>query len=90
MKNEVLEIILPDAQSWLEKLTQLEGIKEAALFGSNIHAVVYDSAKAIEAIKIFFQNKNVNTFSVKKITPSLEDVFVSAIEEYDQAESKKN
>jgi len=90
MKNEVLEIILPNAQGWLEKLSQLKGIKEAALFGSNIHAVVYDSALAIPVIKEFLQKENVKECVVKKILPSLEDVFVSAIEEYDQVESKKN
>lgn len=90
MKNDVWEIILPDAQGWLEKLNQIDGVKEAALFGSNIHVVVFDSVKAISAIKEFFSKEKVEVFSVKKITPSLEDVFVSAIEEYDQAESKKN
>jgi len=90
MKNEVLEISLPDSQSWLEKLSQIEGVKEAALFGSNIHAVVYDSAKAMPAIKEFLRKENIGESNVKKITPSLEDVFVSAIEEYDQAEPKKN
>ena len=90
MKNEVLEITLADAQSWQEKLNQVAGVKETALFGSNIHAVVYDSVKAIPAIKEFLNNQNILNFGVKKITPSLEDVFVSAIEEYDQSESKKN
>jgi ABC-2 type transport system ATP-binding protein len=90
MKNEVLEITLPCAQNWLEKISQLEGVKEAALFGSNIHAVVYDSVKAMLGIKEFLQNENVKGSSVKKIVPSLEDVFVSAIEEYDQREPKKN
>jgi len=90
MKNEVLEIILPEAQSWLERLSQLKGVKEAALFGSNIHAVVYDRALATLEMEKFFKQENVMGSSVKKITPSLEDVFVSAIEEYDQAESKKN
>jgi len=90
MKNEVLEITLADAQSWLEKLSQVEGVKEAALFGSNIHAVVYDSSKAILAIEKFFNQENIKASGVKKIIPSLEDVFVSSIEEYDQAESKKN
>jgi len=88
--NDVLEISLPNAQSWLEQITKVEGVKEAALFGSNIHALVYDSSKAIPSIKQFLQKMNVGEFSVNKILPSLEDVFVCSIENYDRAESKKN
>jgi len=90
MKNEVLEIILPDSKDWLEKISGIEGVKEAALFGSDIHAVVYDSAKVISAIKEFLQREKVEDFDVRKIFPSLEDVFVSSIEEYDKRELKKN
>ena len=90
MKNEVLEIILPDSQKWLEKISKLERVKDAALFGSNIHAVVYDSSAAIPMIKEFLRQQGLQGSSVNKITPSLEDVFVSSIEEYDQAEPKKN
>jgi len=90
MKDEVLEIILPDSQSWLERISKISGVKEAALFGSNIHAVVYDSLKAIGAIKEFLQKEKLEGSSVNKIIPSLEDVFVSSIEEYDRTESKKN
>lgn len=90
MKNEVLEISLANAQSWLERLSQLKGVKEAALFGSNIHAVVYDRSKAMLEIEEFFKKENIKESNVKKIVPSLEDVFVSAIEEYDQREPKKN
>lgn len=90
MKNEVFEIILPDSQDWLEKISKLDGVKDAALFGSNIHAIVYDSPKALSAIKEFFQREKVGHSSVNKITPTLEDVFVSSIEEYDRTEPKKN
>jgi ABC-2 type transport system ATP-binding protein len=90
MKNEVLEITLSNAQNWLERLNKITGVKDAALFGSNIHAVVYDSKVAIPEIQVFLKKENITGSSVKKITPSLEDVFVCAIEEYDQAESKKN
>jgi len=90
MKNEVLEISLANAQDWLERISKIEGVKEAALFGSNIHTVVYDSSKAIPAIKEFLQKEKAGEFSVNKILPSLEDVFVSSIEEYDRTENKKN
>lgn len=90
MKNEVLEITLANSQDWLEKISKIEGIKEAALFGANIHTVVYDSSKAIPLIKEFLQKEKIGEFSVNKILPSLEDVFVSSIEEYDRRELKKN
>jgi ABC-2 type transport system ATP-binding protein len=90
MKNEVLEIILPDSQNWLEKISELDGVKETALFGSNIHAVAYDSSKATAAIKVFLEKEKLAGSSVNKIIPSLEDVFVSLIEEYDRQELKKN
>jgi len=89
MKNEVLEINLPDSQDWLEKITKIEGVKEAALFGANIHAVVYDSSKAIPLIEESLKKESLTNFSVNKILPSLEDVFVSSIEEYDR-EHKEN
>ncbi len=90
MKNEVLEIVLDDAQSWLDRIAKIEGIKEAALFGANIHAVVYDSVKSIPAIKEFLDKEGAKGISVNKISPSLEDVFVSSIESYDAAQSKKD
>jgi ABC-2 type transport system ATP-binding protein len=90
MKSEILEITLPDSQDWLERISKMEGVKEAALFGANIHAVVYDSLKAAPAIKKFLEDNGVHSFGVEKITPSLEDVFVSLIENYDKTELKKN
>jgi ABC-2 type transport system ATP-binding protein len=86
MKNEVLEIVLPDSQEWLEAISKIEGVKEAALFGADIHTVVYDSVKAIPEIKKYLQSMKVE-FSIRKITPSLEDVFVSSIENYDREHS---
>lgn len=87
MKNEVLEIVLPNSQDWLERVGKIEGIKEAALFGADIHTVVYDSLKAIPEIKRSLQAMKVGEFSVNKIPPSLEDVFVSSIENYDKEHS---
>lgn len=90
MKNEVLEIELANSQSWLERVSKLEGVKEAALFGSTIHTVVYDSLEAIPLIKDFLTQERAGEYSVNKILPTLEDVFVSSIESYDQRENKKN
>ncbi len=90
MKNEVLEITLSNSQDWLERVSKIEGVKESALFGATIHTVVYDSSKAIPAIKEFLERGKAGEFTINKILPSLEDVFVSAIENYDQSEPKKD
>jgi len=90
MKNEVLEIEINNSQDWLERISKIDGIKEAALFGATIHAVVFDSVKAIQLIKDFLKKEGVCDFSVNKILPSLEDVFVSSIENYDKLKLQKN
>ncbi|MFB3918784.1 multidrug ABC transporter ATP-binding protein [Candidatus Velamenicoccus archaeovorus] len=84
MKNDVLEIVVGAAQDWIDGLDALETVKEAALFGANIHAVVYDAAKAIPALKAYLASKGADVGDIHKIMPSLEDVFVSAIENYDK------
>ncbi|MFA5345512.1 MAG: ABC transporter ATP-binding protein [Candidatus Omnitrophota bacterium] len=90
IKDEMLEVSVPSSQNWLEKISKLAGIKEAALFGSNIHVVVSNSSQATSSINEFLRQANAGEFSVNRITPSLEDVFVYSIENYDKSEPKKN
>ncbi len=89
MKNEIIEIVMPDAEKWTERISKLESVKETALFGVNIHAVVYDAQKAIQGIKNLFEENGVSGYSIKKILPSLEDVFVDSIENYDKEHKLK-
>jgi ABC-2 type transport system ATP-binding protein len=84
MKDEVINITLDNSPDWLEKIRKIDGVKEAALFGVDIHAVVYDSRKAIPSIDDMLKKGSAGKFSVRKILPSLEDVFVSSIEAYDK------
>ena len=90
IKDEMLEISVASSQDWLERIAKIEGIKGAALFGANIHALVADSSKVIPRIEEFFQQQKAGEFNVRTISPSLEDVFVHAIEDYDKAELKTN
>lgn len=83
MKESVLQIIIPDAQEWLHQVEENPLVKEAALFGTSIHAVVDDAEKAVRSLKDFFSQKNMTLCRIERIQPSLEDVFVSLIERYD-------
>ncbi|MDD5129070.1 MAG: ABC transporter ATP-binding protein [Candidatus Omnitrophica bacterium] len=89
MKHEILEIVMPSAETWLEKVAALESIKETALFGINIHAVVYDAQKAVLDLKRLFDAQGLSGYSIHKIKASLEDVFVSLIEDYDAEHKEK-
>jgi len=84
MKDEILRISVADAAEWADKITSVKSVKDTALFGADIHAVVEDSKTAIPGIESLFKGQGIKTFTVTKIKPSLEDVFVSAIENFDK------
>ena len=65
-------------------MVKLGAAKETALFGKDIHAVVDDVVKSILAIKDVFNKENAGVNSVEKVLPSLEDVFVCLIEDYNE------
>ena len=88
MANDVLEISVPEPEIWMERLKKEAVVKDAALFGNSIHAVVQDSKSAIPAIEGVIKKGGVIEFTVNKITPSLEDVFVSLIENYSENDQK--
>ena len=82
MKNDVMDIQVPKSEEWAEGIQRIEGVRETALFGSGIHAVATDAALVEPRIRALFDGAGVTGYSVRKIVPSLEDVFVSLIESY--------
>jgi ABC-2 type transport system ATP-binding protein len=86
MQEDVLEIDCQNPQEAMEDLEKIDGVKEVALFGKGLHVVAEESEPAITAIKEFFKEKGVPLYGIARISPSLEDVFVSLIEGRDQAE----
>ncbi|MCX5665744.1 MAG: ABC transporter ATP-binding protein, partial [Candidatus Omnitrophica bacterium] len=84
MKDEIIQIRVDEPEEWSEKISAVEGVSEAALFGSAIHAVSPDAKKAIPSIKKLFEKEDLKDYRIAKIKASLEDVFVSLIEDYDK------
>ncbi|MFA5005360.1 MAG: ABC transporter ATP-binding protein [Candidatus Omnitrophota bacterium] len=89
MKNEILEVIMPSAEQWLEKIAKIAAIKETALFGVNIHVVTFDARAAEVELRKLFDSQGLTGYAIKKIKASLEDVFVSLIENYDAEHKEK-
>jgi ABC-2 type transport system ATP-binding protein len=89
MKDEILDISVPDAEEWIGRLKDTTGVKDAALFSTSVHVVVEDSRSAVPAIESLFKKNGAKKYVVRKIKPSLEDVFVSSIEKYDREHPAK-
>jgi ABC-2 type transport system ATP-binding protein len=84
LKCGVIGVNVPSPEEWIDRLSKLPSVMEASLFGSAIHVLAEDSDAASEAMVKLFDKEKVKDRSLACIRPSLEDVFVSLIEEHDR------
>jgi ABC-2 type transport system ATP-binding protein len=80
MRGDVLEVAVDRPVEALERLEREGAVREAALFGSLLHAVVGDAARDAGRVRAVLEAAGLAVKAVERIAPSLEDVFVSAIE----------
>ncbi len=79
MRGGVLEIV---ASPWIQAMTVLREcpfVREAALYGVAIHAVVDDPHEAAPRVSAFLADRGVGVDTVRPRAPSLEDAFVSLV-----------
>ena len=86
MKEEVLEIHSDRPQDAIGLLEALSGVKGAALFGKGIHAVVDRAEESVPVLRAALETGGFAVGGIEKIVPTLEDVFVSLVEERDRQE----
>ena len=86
MKEEVLEIHSDRPQDAIGLLEALSGVKGAALFGKGIHAVVNRAEESVPVLRAALETGGFAVGGIEKIVPTLEDVFVSLVEERDRQE----
>ena len=85
MKEAVLEIQCDRPHEAMEAVEKAAGVKEAAMFGKDLHAVAGDLDAALRDIPARLAAGGFAVAGVRRIAPSLEDVFVSLIEARDRA-----
>ncbi len=88
MHEQILNIRCPYPQDMLDELSALPEVRDVALFGAGLHAVVADAVDAEKAIMAEFERLGKPYAKIERITPSMEDVFVSLIEEVDRKEEE--
>ncbi|KYZ76636.1 multidrug ABC transporter ATP-binding protein [Anaerosporomusa subterranea] len=83
MSTDILNLECDDPFTMLHVVNGIPKIKEAAIFGRGLHLFVDDAQLAIPVIIETLKEQKVQYTRLKKINPSLEDVFVSVIEAHD-------
>ena len=84
MSDQVLRVTCSSPQEALERLIGIPGVNDAALFGMDLHVVTPDAVAVEPKIREALAGFQVN--ALERITPSLEDVFVSLIEARDRSQ----
>jgi len=86
MHDKIINLSCADPQSLITPLKSLPEVRDAALFGSGLHIVTPDDDAAMKAITDFLSTSSLKTDDVtmETILPSMEDVFISLIEEVDR------
>ncbi|MBP7864804.1 MAG: ABC transporter ATP-binding protein [Acidobacteria bacterium] len=86
MSDAVVEVECDRPQDALDLVERAPGVREAALFGRGLHAVASDVEEALASIPAVLSTAGLETKCVRRIIPSMEDVFVSLIESRDRRE----
>lgn len=84
MHDTIIDLHCPDPQSLIEPLKKLPEIRDASLFGSGLHLVVADAKAADVAVRRMLSSLSIGGITMETIMPSMEDVFISLIEEVDR------
>lgn len=86
MHDKIIDLRCPDPQALITPLKTLPEVRDAALFGSGLHIITPNDKAAIEAITRFLNTRGLDLDGVtmETILPSMEDVFISLIEEVDR------
>ncbi|NIQ02559.1 MAG: ATP-binding cassette domain-containing protein [Nitrospinaceae bacterium] len=84
LKEQILEIACEDPMEAMGTIQDLATVREVILFGNVLHAVVRDEPEARVAIESRLRKERLTLTRIDTIAPTLEDVFVSLIEDRDR------
>jgi ABC-2 type transport system ATP-binding protein len=80
--HAVYSIVTDNFIEVFEKIRYLDYIIEAAIFGTDIHVLCEGDVPLKRKLGSFCKDNGISGFSIHRITPSLEDVFVSNARKY--------
>ena len=84
MHEQILDLRCDHPQAMAQNLAGLEGVRDVALFGAGLHVVTRDAVLAQKAICRRLADLKIDAYTIEKILPGMEDVFISLIEADDR------
>ncbi len=88
LTGEILRIEASPVMDALLLLEETSRCRECSLFGSAIHAYVDSARDAKPVIRRILQEGGITVHSIRPTAPSLEDIFISLIEDEDRKEAQ--
>jgi ABC-2 type transport system ATP-binding protein len=88
MKEKVIDVRCDKPQDAMETIEQIPGVKETALFGNGLHVVANDADSVLTELPLVLNEHGFTLRKAEIIVPSLEDVFVSLVEERDKLDAQ--
>jgi ABC-2 type transport system ATP-binding protein len=79
LPGELWEIRCRNRMIAQELLKGLPGVKSSGIFGARIHVVLEGGEKTLSEIEKTLQDHGIEVDSRKKISPSIEDVFIATV-----------
>ncbi len=75
----LLELSCESIFLWIDELERRPEIEEVAMYGNKLHLTVKTTDEAERAIRQVGEQMGLQVISLREITPSLEDIFVSVM-----------
>ncbi len=86
MREDVLEVHCDRPHEAMEVIAAMPGVKEAALFGRGLHVVTDKGEQVLRDLQAMLPAKGFAVERIEPVAASLEDVFVSLVENRDREE----
>ena len=90
MRGTIFDVKCERPQDAMYELEQLVSVHEAALFGDGLHVVSHAPDTAEGEMRALLEEQGYGLHGMQRIMPSLEDVFVSLIEQYSEVEEARS
>jgi ABC-2 type transport system ATP-binding protein len=80
MSKGVLSVTSAEPRTLRDSLEHADGISSLMLTGDGLHVVVDDAARRIPEFEARLKNANVPFDAIQKVAPTIEDLFVDAVQ----------